>query len=79
MALNEAIESHHHGNNISKNEMHQRVKDLYRWSNVAQRTEKVTCRYSLFVVNDPPHTHTHKVYNLVSEVPTRSYVERMNK
>ncbi|XP_064407061.1 phosphatidylinositol N-acetylglucosaminyltransferase subunit A-like isoform X2 [Halichondria panicea] len=39
--LNEAIESHRHGDNITKLDMHERVKDLYTWSNVALRTLKV--------------------------------------
>lgn len=40
-ALEKAIEDHKHGKAVSPWEAHRRVKEMYTWTNVAERTEKV--------------------------------------
>ena len=40
-ALEVAIENHRTGNVVSPSEVHERVKKLYTWQNVAKRTEAV--------------------------------------
>lgn len=39
--LEDAIERHRAGERIPHSEVHQRVRQLYTWQNVAERTEKV--------------------------------------
>jgi len=39
--LEEAIEAHRCGSRLPHQEMHERVKRMYTWHNVAKRTEKV--------------------------------------
>lgn len=41
-ALDKAIECHHCGNRVSHQDMHLRVKEMYRWEDVAERTERVS-------------------------------------
>lgn len=40
-AMEEAIEAVHSGCHMPASEMHERVKELYTWQDVAERTEKV--------------------------------------
>ncbi len=39
--LEEAIGSHRRGERMPHEEVHRRVKELYTWQDVAERTEKV--------------------------------------
>ena len=41
MALEEIIECHRHGDCMSPHDMHGKVREMYKWQNVAERTEKV--------------------------------------
>ena len=42
--LEEAMDRHLHDHRVPPHEMHARVKEMYRWEDVAVRTEKVCGR-----------------------------------
>ena len=58
-ALEEIILHHRRGEGMSPQDMHNRVKEMYKWQDVAERTEKV--------------------YNVVSQEKTRSFVQRIHR